>query len=72
MKRKNNFKKILTLIKILNIYFMEKKTNNANSNSKKIMAKLITPLVTDKKGIYKFKTEVLEYEKALQIAKNIK
>lgn len=51
---------------------MVTKTNNANSNSKKIMAKLITPVATDKKGIYKFKTEVLEYEKALQIAKNIK
>ena len=51
---------------------MATKTNNANSNSKKIMAKLIIPIATDKKGIYKFKTEVLEYEKALRIAKNIK
>ena len=51
---------------------METKTNNTNSNSKKIMAKLIIPVATDKKGIYKFKTEVLEYEKALQIAKSIK
>lgn len=52
---------------------MAAKTNNTTSNDKKkIMAKLITPVATDKNGIYKFKTEVLEYEKALQIAKNIK
>ena len=51
---------------------MATKTNNANSNSKKIMAKLIIPVATDKKGIYKFKTEVIKNKKALQIAKNIK
>ena len=51
---------------------MGKKNSNTATSNKKDMAKLITPVTTNKKGIYKFKTEILEYEKALQIAKNIK
>ena len=51
---------------------MAKKANNTTNDVKKNMAKIIIPVKTNKEGIYKFKTEILEYEKALQTAKNIK